>query len=671
MGRDQVSYPRNVKRGSAPRGNGLPRPAGIRTAGVFVAALVVAVLLGLGLVTGEHAVSVVNAQSDPSVVGQWSAVQRWTYRATHSAMLPTGQVFYWPSAGAGDNPIIWDPLTSTNTPAVQAGYNIFCAGLAFLADGKLLVTGGHLDDNVGLPNASTYDPFSGAWTRLADMHAGRWYPTNTTLANGDVLVVSGAITVGQVDELPQVWQPATGTWRDLTSIQGWLPLYPWHYLAPNGQVFYAGPTAYTSYRGTSGTGTYSFVAMTNFGDRSTASYGSSAMYADGKILIVGGGYPATASAEVIDLNVASPAWSYAGSMAYPRKQHNATLLPDGTVLVIGGHGGWDTDDTSLPAYAAELWDPATGTWTTLASQAKYRGYHSTAVLLPDGRVLSAGSEIVDVDGPSAEIFSPPYLFRGSRPSIISAPGNVDYGQTFSVGTLDAASISQVTWVRLTAVTHAFNENQRINRLSFTPTTGSLNVTAPADPNLAPPGHYMLFILNQNGAPSEAKIVRLGAGGGGPTPTPTPTLTPTGTPTPTPTITPTPTPTLSPTSTSTLTPTAAVTPTPTPTPTITPTPTLTPTPNPGVPTAPTNLRGTAVSGTRIDLAWVDTSNNETGFGIERSTNGTTFTEVATVGANVTSYSDTGLTSKTFYYYRVRAYNSIGSSGYSNVVRTRTR
>jgi hypothetical protein len=222
------------------------------------------------------------------------------------------------------------------------------------------------------------------------------------------------------------------------------------------------------------------------------------MYDAGKILLNGGGDPPTATAEVIDLNAPTPSWRSVHSMANARRQSNSTLLPDGKVLVTGGSSGSGFDNSTNPVYPAEIWDPSTEQWTTVASITVYRGYHSTAVLLPDGRVVSAGGE---VGGPSYEIYSPPYLFQGPRPTITSAPTNVGYGQTFFVQTPDATSIRQVTWLRLTSVTHSFNQNQRLLHLAFSQVTGGLNVTSPANANLSPPGDYMLFIVNSNGVPS--------------------------------------------------------------------------------------------------------------------------------------------------------------------------
>ena len=338
------------------------------------------------------------------------------------------------------------------------------------------------------------------------MNAGRWYPTNTALANGDVLVVSGNINTSEgINPLPQVFQAATSTWRNLTNALLSQDFYAMMHLAPNGRVFNAGPGPVTRYLDTSGTGAWTVVANRQlFRD-----YGSSVMYADGKIVLMGGDDPPTNTAEVIDLNFASPVWRSVAPMAYARRHLNATLLPDGKILVSGGTSGAGFDNPSTPVLAAELWNPATETWTTMASGTIPRLYHSGALLLPDGRVFVTGGNGYN----QAEVYSPPYLFRGARPAIAVAPASVAYSQTFFVETPNAASITQVTWVGLSSVTHAFNMNQRIKLLSFSQAAGGLNVVAPSSPTLAPIGPYMLFVLNSDGVPSVAKIIRLENGSG--------------------------------------------------------------------------------------------------------------------------------------------------------------
>ena len=275
------------------------------------------------------------------------------------------------------------------------------------------------------------------------------------------------------------------------------------HLAPNGKVFNSGPSTVTRYLDTSGTGAWSVVANTSV----NRVYGSSVMYDDGKVLVMGGGSPTTRTAEVIDLNAASPTWRSVAPMAIARRHLNATILPDGKVLVTGGTSGRGFSNPDFAVFAAEMWDPATESWTTMASGQVWRIYHSAAVLLPDGRVLITGGNCC----PETEVYEPPYLFKGPRPTIDSAPETVTYGQSFLVQTADAASITQVTWIRLSSVTHSFNMDQRINRLNFSQTTGGLDVVAPSNPNLVPPGYYMLFILNSNDVPSVAKIVRINAG----------------------------------------------------------------------------------------------------------------------------------------------------------------
>ena len=232
-----------------------------------------------------------------------------------------------------------------------------------------------------------------------------------------------------------------------------------------------------------------WLANSNYGVRN---WGSAVMYDIGKILMMGGSpcgpysttctTPPTATAEIIDLTAANPTWQYTAPMAGPRKLHNATLLPDGKVLVTGGSRGTESANNASadPAYASEMWDPATGSWSTMAGLSASRGYHATALLLPDGRVLCADGQ-QNAGTTSAEIYSPPYLFKGARPTISSAPGSVAYGDLFFVGTPDATSITNVTMMALPSVTHGFDMGQRIVRPSFSLASGGLNVVAPSNP----------------------------------------------------------------------------------------------------------------------------------------------------------------------------------------------
>jgi hypothetical protein len=244
------------------------------------------------------------------------------------------------------------------------------------------------------------------------------------------------------------------------------------------------------------------------------------MYLPGKIIKSGKtvdpdetATPSTAVTYVIDTSQPGATWRQVQSMAFARTYHTLTILPDGTVLATGG--GPTTAPTAVAqgVLPVELWNPTTETWTTLASINVGRLYHSAAMLLPDARVVvySGGrfdDNNVPTDQYNAEFFSPPYLFKGPRPVITSAPTTVGFGANFTVQTPDAARISKVALIRFGSVTHSINMAQRYVPLSFTAGSGSLTVTAPASANLATKGNYMLFLVDTNGVPSIAAPVRL-------------------------------------------------------------------------------------------------------------------------------------------------------------------
>src|SRR5690242_54473 len=197
--------------------------------------------------------------------GQWSALENWPTRAVHATLLPDGRVFFFSYYDESLQPNIWDPITDTFAPALAAPYVLFCAGHTTMADGRVFIAGGHIADYTGYSHAVIYDPFKNSFTQVPDMNEGRWYPTTTELPNGDVLVVSGDVNSNtNVDPLPQVFQVASGTWRDLTSAQFSMPLYPLMFVAPNGSVFYAGPEPATKYLDTSGTGSWTTLATKTF-----------------------------------------------------------------------------------------------------------------------------------------------------------------------------------------------------------------------------------------------------------------------------------------------------------------------------------------------------------------------------------------------------------------------
>lgn len=448
------------------------------------------------------------ALAQPDVAGQWSSVIAWPVVNIDISVLPNGKLLLWPRDG-GNQARIWDPSNNSFTPVPLPTMNLFCAGHAFMADGTLFVPGGHIADGEGEKMAHLFDYRNNTWTRVADMNAGRWYPTATTLANGDLLVSSGSTVNYAANQVFQVWQASTRTWRTLNANRS-LPLYPFMHLAPDGRVFNSGPNTTAAYLNTAGAGSWSGTVG---GRRRTfRDYGSSVQYSPGKIILIGGGDPPAATAEVIDLNAASPSWRAVGSMSVARRQLSATLLPDGTIFVNGGSSGNGFNDACNAVFSSEIWNPATEQFTTMASAAERRLYHSTSILLPDGRVLTggggqpAGENCPDSDHLTVEFFSPPYLFKGTRPTVSGAPSEVDYGQQFSVGS--SASISKVSMIRLPSVTHAFDQNQLFLPLAFSQSASTVTATVPASTNACPPGHYMLFLVNNIGVPSVATIVRV-------------------------------------------------------------------------------------------------------------------------------------------------------------------
>jgi hypothetical protein len=442
----------------------------------------------------------ITLQTTANESGQWTEPFAWPIVAIHTMLLPDGRVL---AINRTRNPQLWDPATGTFT-SVPAPANLFCAGHALLPDGRVFVAGGHIDDNQGLPNLTLFSPTTDSWTSLPPMAHGRWYPTTTVMGNGDVVIIAGKDENKLNVTVPEVW--SNGSLRQLTGANLALSYYPRAFVTPDGRLYMAGPAINTRFLSLSGAGAWT-EGPRRLGEGRP--YGSAVMYDDGRILYAGGGFT-TNTAEVIDLNQASPRWNWTSPMAHARRHLNLTVLPTGEVLATGGVGGTTFNDVSAGVHAAELWDPETGEWRTLASNTITRGYHATSLLLPDGRVLHAGSGegAGAPDQKNGELFSPPYLLRGPRPEITSVPPDVAYGAQFRILTPQAGAITQVSLIRLGATTHAFDENQRFQRLTFTPDATGLTVTAPSSSNRAPPGHYMVFILNAAEVPSVAKIIRI-------------------------------------------------------------------------------------------------------------------------------------------------------------------
>jgi hypothetical protein len=453
--------------------------------------------------------------------GQWGALLNWPMTAIHSILLNNGKVLQFDGWQQPEPTQVWDPTTGTFANQT-APDSIFCSGMAELPDGRVLVIGGYgglSTGKIGIVDTTIFDPTTNTWTRVANMHNPRWYPDLTELADGRYVAISGNTTdESHWADNPEVYDPTTNTWTVLSSVstsQVHEQEYPFSYLIPNGNVFTIGPSEDVSYELNVQNQTW-----TQVGGASGITNGSSVMYRPGKILYSGGtptqdsSSPAQATTAVIDLNASTPTWRQTAPMSNARIYHTLTMLADGTVLAVGGEKTWgQTGQTEVSGgvLPSEIWNPNTETWSPAAPTATTRGYHSTAILMPDGTVLIGGSGHANpgfAAQTTSQIYSPPYLFKGPRPTIAWAPPAATYGSTIPVSTSDTASISAVNLVSLGADTHQSDMDQHFVPLSFTQGEGGINVQIPASAATAPPGNYMLFIVNSNGVPSVASFINI-------------------------------------------------------------------------------------------------------------------------------------------------------------------
>jgi hypothetical protein len=449
--------------------------------------------------------------------GQWGSLTTWPLVAIHDIQLNNGKYLLFDGWQNPTPTQVWDPVANTFT-TVNAPASIFCAGNTHLSDGRILVVGGHGTNEIGIKTTSIYDPAAGTWGTVAPMNSARWYPSVLQLSDGRYLALSGNSTdSSHWSDTPEVYDPAANTWTLLTGVntsQIHEEEYPFSYLMNNGKVLAMGPSEDVTYVLDVTAKTWTPVGTSGVVN------GSPVMYRPGKILYSGGApsvistTTASATTAVLDTTGATPTWRTTSPMNTARVYHTLTMMADGKVLAVGGEATSDQNAVTTGILSTEVWDPATETWTTGPSMSAARNYHSTAVLMPDGRVLVAGggheNALTDPGQYSAQIYSPGYLFNGARPTITSATAAATYGGAISVSTPDAASISAVNLVSLGADTHQADMGQHFVPLSFTAGSSTLSVTAPATSSIAPDGDYMMFIVNANGVPSVASMVHLGA-----------------------------------------------------------------------------------------------------------------------------------------------------------------
>jgi len=419
---------------------------------------------------------------------------------------------------------IWDPVRG-NFTNFGGDWDMFCNGMTVMPDGRALIAGGTIQYNtfLGARNAAIFDPSTGSLNDIALMQHGRWYPTVTTLSDGRALVYSGINESGPTNSTIEFFHPLTG-WS--TPIKGpWTPpLYPRLHVLPNGKVFYSGPSINSSTFDPF-TNTWTLKVAAHQYTAHPRTYGSSVLLPltpannySPRVMILGGGNPATATTEIIDLSSTTPEWQFGPNMSQPRIEMNAVMLPTGKILAVGGSAQDETASTA--SLKADLYDPNSNTFSSAGSNAIPRLYHSNAMLLPDATVALVGSNPVrGTYEPRVEIYRPAYLFTtdqngdtvpATRPTIAASPANIGYTNSFTVQSPDAANISSVVLIRASSVTHAFDMDQRLVGLSFSvdTSTTSLTITAPPTGSIAPPGYYLLFLVNKAGVPSVANFVQV-------------------------------------------------------------------------------------------------------------------------------------------------------------------
>jgi hypothetical protein len=520
----------------------------------------VVVMVDVPVATTRGYYRLLELDEEPPVHGAWEVVPAHSgVLAIHAALLPTGRVLFF--AGSGNNQVrrkspdygsvakgiytsaVWDPVGGavTHPPTIRGNdgdpFDFFCGGDTFLPDGLLLSAGGNQAYVArGRPDAVAFDPGTEQWQHRAAMARGRWYPTLLALGDGTVLAVSGLDGSGtQLNPLFEIYDPGADTWRQLPIPQQplffGLPLYPHLFLMADGRVFFDGgrmddarPQGPVTIDLT--TDPLTITGVPGLEAPETRNQAASVLLPpaqDQRVMIMGGGPEdlsnGTGSTAVVDLTAAVPAFVPGPPMGLPRMHLNAVLLPDRTVFVSGG--ALAREDRVGARLQSEVYDPVANEWRAAATATVVRMYHSIALLLPDGRVVAAGGNPPDYgdqvpwepphpnEEMRLEIYSPAYLFRGPRPVITAVPAEAGYATDVAISTPDADAVVSVSAIRPGVTTHAFDNSQRLVDLPIVGRTADgLTVRTPVQATIAPPGWYMVFLLDHAGVPSVASWLRL-------------------------------------------------------------------------------------------------------------------------------------------------------------------
>lgn len=480
-----------------------------------------------------------SAVGGPSEIGSWGPVLDWPHVAVSMSVLPNGEVLTysgserrtWPTTEQTYS-ALWNPENGAFQENLHQGHNMFCAAMSMTADGKVLVNGGRNQGNS--PWTTLFDYTNSEWQTVENMASGgRWYPTSVATGDGKVLTALGT---SSNTRNPDLWEPDKG-WRVLNGIDfldmrqrnnelGRENAFPLLSVAPDGNIYHYWDTVENQMISPLGNGQVRQAEANTDGVNHAG--GVQLMYDIGKLISTGrndgswGGNATGASrgAFTIDLNGPVPEIRATREMAHSRKFHQLIPMPTGEVLVVGGNTTGAKFRDSGSVMEPEIWNPDTGSWRGMANMTVPRDYHSTAMLLTDGRVITAGGGYSASDANSAgthqdaQIFSPPYLFDANgnlatRPDVNALTASVDAGDAVEV--ITAGEIDYFSLIRMSATTHAVNTDARFYKPEFTASGNNrFEVTIHQNPNISIPGYWMLFAVDTNGVPSEAQVIRITA-----------------------------------------------------------------------------------------------------------------------------------------------------------------
>lgn len=513
-----------------------------------------------------------NAAFDPAESGAFKEYFGSPDFGVHVAMLPTGKVLLFSFERIESNPTketaptqiigkenagrayLWDPawgtganaFTKVTPPSVNMpdGLNVsrpapfFCAGHSFLPNGMLGVFGGNLGGNhgSGAKLSLVFDPWTETWAMNEDLAVGRWYPSVVTGADGRQLIMSGQSELGWgtptpvVERFPGKGRPVPYAKTDVPRFvkadvfKAEAPYkrdYPHLFSLRDGKIYGLGRNHDQQWLFDPVTETRK--DLPDRIDGMDRNYGSAVALPAGyrgpdSVLVLGGDKDDPNTYQLV-----GGQWKKAEPRAFGRTQDNTLLLPTGNLLTVNGAvdirdygNGLYNPNADLKYRQTELRDED-GNWKLGPAQRLPRGYHSNAVVLPDGRVMVTGDEAQqiandpdindDING-TIEMYEPAYLYAGDRPSLDSAPtGPIGYNERFTVTTSTPGEVKRAVLLAPTTATHSVNTSQRHLELRVKNRDGqNLELQAPPTAAAAPPGYYMLFLLSEEGTPSIARWV---------------------------------------------------------------------------------------------------------------------------------------------------------------------